>query len=85
LAAGDRHLPKRGSHDDFTRTALSVAIATILAGGTGAVSAQESTSAGGMIALNESLVTAQLIDAGSVGGSVSFLDEEMLEEHSMPT
>jgi Fe(3+) dicitrate transport protein len=62
--------------------ALSVAIAMILTGGTGAAAAQESTTAGGMIALERIVVTAKRIDAGSVGGSVSFLDGEMLEEHS---
>jgi Fe(3+) dicitrate transport protein len=61
---------------------LATVIGLALAGASCVVSAAAPESVDEMVALERIVVTARRIDAASVGGSVAFLDVDLLEEHS---
>jgi len=63
-------------------TTLSASIALVLATAAGSALAEDAASSAEGSVLERIVVTATRIDAAATGGSVSFLDQEILEEHS---
>jgi Fe(3+) dicitrate transport protein len=61
---------------------LAISIALILASAASGARADDAEPADRMLKLERIVVTAQRIDASSVGGSVAFLDADILENHS---
>lgn len=63
-------------------TTLSASLALVLATAAGSALAEDAAPSGAGSVLERIVVTATRIDAASTGGSVTFLDQEILEEHS---
>lgn len=63
-------------------TTLSASLALVLATAAGSALAEDTAPSGAGNFLERIVVTATRIDAASTGGSVTFLDQEILEEHS---